>query len=360
VQEPENKLTLDDFEGGAVNWTVYRISPATGFGVDLEGKTEITTKAAQVKSGKGSLSCIYTAAPGRGSLISLERAVNLTGMRSVCFWIRCDAATNFIFALRETGGARYATMFFVPANNWRKITLDLADLKRSEDTPDANGKLDLDDVAGTHLMDLAGLLMPLAPGQDGPRILWLDDVEYSSRPARAISQERGKLIDDFETGTMGWVPVTISNKGAGALASFSGLDIAEEEGSRNSVLRASYERKSGVINGWLHNLESSNLRGTTEISLRLQTTSDATFLLIVTQKDNSRYETPIQLRTDDGWKTLTYKLSDLKRSEGSPVGDGKLLPERIKEMALADISLMLPILNAAPKNTLSMDDVRFK
>lgn len=359
VQEAERVILLDDFEGDAMNWTAYRIAPETGFGADLEGKTEITRDAKQVKNGKGSLVRIYTADKGRASLLTLERPLDLTGMRSASFWIRCDAATTFIFALREKSGARYDTTFFCPAKTWRKIAVGLDDLKRADATPDANGKLDLNEVAGVYLMDLSGLLLPLSPGQEGSRVLWLDDVKFSSLPVSGDVD--GKLIDDFESGATHWIPITLSQNATKAEVATTGLDIsADTDDAKNHALHAVYDRKPDAINVWMSGVSGAPLKDSTALSLRLKTGSNATLLLSVTQTDGSRYETVLPLKAADGWKTVTQKLSDLKRAPGSVTGDEKLLPERIKEIALADLSIAIPGNTAAPKNELWLDDVRFK
>ena len=359
IKEIERVLLLDDFEGDAMNWTAFRIAPETGFGADLEGKTEITRDAKQVKNGQGSLVHIYTADKGHGSLLTLERPLDLTEMRSASFWIKCDAATTFAFALREKGGARYQTTFFCPAKQWRRISLGLDALKRADDTPNANGKLDLNEIAGVYFMDLSGLLLPLAPGQEGSRIMWLDDVKFSSLPVGGDAD--GKLIDDFESDATRWIPITMSQNATKAEVATTGLDILADEGdAKNHALHAAYDRKPDVINVWMSGVSGAALKDSSELSLRLKTSSDATLLLSVTQLDGSRYETVLPLKATDGWKTVTQKLADLKRAPGSATGDEKLLPERIKEIALADLSIAIPGNAAAPKNELWLDDVRFE
>lgn len=381
VPTAEKVVKVDDFEDGAVNWVALRWrQDADDFGPDMEAKVGVTDKADQVKTGKGSLYYIYNVAPKNVNMLATMRPFELEGMRSLRFRLKCDTASLIGMALREENGARYQTTFYCPAGQWQQATFDLSEFKLADDSTDPNGRLDLDQLQGMFLADASGYLIEALGAQQGARVLWLDDFEYSSQPVAPATVapatvapatvapaatlgavgDGSQLIDGFDSGVFRWVPLQLDTAGGQLKARLSDAPLSFGEGAAgggSKSLTTTYKREPGKIQGWLRSLLAGDLKGAASISLALKTSGDGLFLLSVTEKDNSRYQQLIELKAADGWKKLSYALSDLKLADDSTDENNALDTAQIKEIALADLTAMLPG-GAVNTNTLWLDDVR--
>jgi hypothetical protein len=170
-------------------------------------------------------------------------------MESIRFSVKSDAPTVMAFAIREKGGARYDTYFYCQANKWQDIAIDLDSLALAADSPDENGRLDLDQVAGIYLADAAGMFVEAFSGQDGPRVMWLDDVEYSSKrvvPRKAAlatpaAADAPIMVDNFEAGTIRWIPLLLQLEPALKIDFANGdlkLDRQAAPGERHQIAQS--------------------------------------------------------------------------------------------------------------------------
>ncbi len=377
AQAEAKTVKVDDFEDATMNWMAFRFGPnPNDFGPDMEAKVGVTDKANQIKTGKGSLYYIYNVAPGSVSLLAMTRPLELAGVQSLRFWLKCDSPSIMGLALREQNGARYQTSFYCPPNQWQPIAVDLSELTLAEDSPDPNGRLDLDQIQGMYLADASGYLVQALGMQQGARVLWMDDFEHSPQPIVATVtpgavDDGAQLIDSFESGVFRWVPLQLDTTGGQLKARLSDAPLSFGEGAPgkaqpdggataggSKALTTTYKREPGKIQGWLRSLLAGDLKGAASISLVLKTSGDGLFLLSVTEKDSSRYQQLIELKAADGWKKLAYALSDLRLGDDSTDENKALDTAQIKEIALADLTAMLPG-GAVNTNTLSLDDVRF-
>jgi hypothetical protein len=343
-------VVVDDFERGLLDWRAFKFGPQ-GFAPDLEAKVDVTDKAAQVKSGKGSLYYIYNVAPKTFGLLALERPHDLAGMESIRFSLKCDAPTVFGFAAREKNGARYDTYFYCPANKWQDVAIDLADLRLSDDTKDENNRLDLDEIAAIYLADVAGLFVEAQSDQNGTRIMWLDNVEYSSSAVVPAARRTALslpgapvVVDDFEAGAIRWIPLLLQTQPALKIDitdSDLRLDNQAAPGESTKSLKASYTREKGNAPAWLHPVERLNLKGVASLDLALKTAQDGVFLVSLKEKDDSRYQQIIELKADDGWKQFSWPIDSFKLADDSKDENGKLDIDKVEELSLADLTGVL-------------------
>jgi hypothetical protein len=293
-------------------------------------------------------------------------------MESIRFQVKCDAATILGFAAREKNGARYETFFYCPANKWQNIAIDLDALKPAADAKDDNGHLDLNDLTGVYLADAAGMFVDAFPGQEGGRILWLDDVEYSSQRVvpqnlqfSATAANQPLVVDSFEGGTIQWIPLLLQTQPAFSI-NLTNADLsldkqsAPDGGARS--LKATYKRERGNAQVWLHPLENVNLRSAQVLELALRTTQDGVFLITVKEKDDSRYQQIVELKIGDGWKPLSWPLASLTLADDAKDENGRLDAAQIEEISIADITGAMPAeADKGPLGTTSLwiDKVQF-
>jgi hypothetical protein len=366
-----NTVKVDDFENGIAGWSGFKVGPA-GFSPDLEARVGITDKAAQVKSGKGSLYYIYTVAPKTIGLLALERRLALTGMQSIRFQVKCDAPTLMVFAAREKNGARYDTFLYCPANKWQDVAIDLDDLKPAADAKDDNTHLDLDQLAGIYLADAAGVFIEAFSGQGGPRIMYLDNIEYSSRRVALQRPQLGVpatgqpiIVDDFEGGAIRWIPLLMQTQPVLNIDITDAdlkLDKQSAPNGGAKSMKATYKRERGNIEAWLHSLENVNLKSAQTLDLSLKTVQDGMFLVFLKEKDDSRYQQVISLKAENRWQQFSWPLASFKLADDSTDENGKLDPGQIEEISLADITGLLPakMANGPLGNTsLWLDEVQF-
>jgi hypothetical protein len=209
-QRESNTLLFQTFEKDVSGWT------ATGEGAEVRS----TRDAARVRPGHAALEFTYDLAPQRFAGAVLDAPESFARMRSLRFWARTDhnTAVGVLLTEKKPGGGNYAAWFWTPANTWQAIELTPADFTVTDgpdDPVDADGKLDLDQVDGIAVFDLAqyfsqltrnsGLPMHVAAAS-GRHSLLLDSFEVSgSAPVRAAAAPGTVPIDPPGRDFLQWV-----------------------------------------------------------------------------------------------------------------------------------------------------------
>jgi len=368
-QDGVKTVLLDDFESELSGWSPVKIEEGAGFSVDGDSRVAITRDAQHVKVGKGALVYSYEVTPAAIRALSIQRPKDLTGMKSLHFWVKCTSATAVMVGLNETGGASYQTSVYCPAGAWQEVALNLDELALDDPSKGRNGALDLDQVESFHLVDLGGFLVRMIPDIKGPRLMWIDDVTFSSKtlPQTSGATQSGQgapiyLVDSFESPVIRWASASFEVGGTPRVNLFDAplaVDSEAGPGGGKRSLRMTYARQVGKIQGLIRNLEKVDLRKATGLDLSLKTARDGTFLVSIQEKGGARYQQVVELRAAEGWKKLSLAFTAFKLAEDSHDENGKLDADQIKEISLADLSAVLPGAVPGVENVLRVDDVRF-
>ena len=369
-QEGPKTVKIDDFEGELSAWTAVKIEDGAGFGADGDSKVAINRDAQHVKSGRGSLVYAYELSPTAVRLLSIQRPKDFTGMKSLRFWVKCTSATAILIGLNETGGGNYQATVYCPAGAWQEVVLNLDEFVPDDPAKDRNGKLDLDEIESFTLMDLGSFLVRMLADVKGPRLMWLDDVEFSSAaapqttgPAKSAKGAPVHLVDTFESPAIRWVPVSFEIAETPRINLFDAavaVDADASPGGGRQSLKMTYTRKAAKIQGLLRNLEKVDVKKATGLELALKTSQDGTFMVSVQEKDGSRYQKMVELKAADGWKKFSWAFKDLALADDSQDENGKLDADQIKEISLADITPVLPgCAGIGAEAVLRVDEVRF-
>src|SRR5579872_5690330 len=120
----------------------------------------------EVHSDAAALVYTYEVAPKKFAGTVMGAPVNFARMRSIRFSIKSDHDTAFAVMLSEKkpGGGNYAAWFWTPANVRQQVELTPADFTITDgagDPVDADGKLDLDQVEGIGVFDLAQFFLAM-------------------------------------------------------------------------------------------------------------------------------------------------------------------------------------------------------
>lgn len=321
-------LPSNDFEDGQGAWTTY--------GDNVQAFVEADPKS--VHGGKNSLGLSYNVGgQGIGALILPTPPGTLRDMKSLRFFLKADAPTTFVVALQEQNGGRYIATFFAPAD-WQEVALSPSDFSLSDepnDPKDANARLDMDQVEGVGIADLAQIfvagdarmaemLFGLKPGAHS---FYIDDFALDTKP---LAPTEADVLDDFSRPQLGWMRlkgVTLRTTDDGVL--------------KGAALQAEYNSEQGAIIGFAKLLASGKLQNATGLSLRVAATQATTLLVQIEEKSGGKYNATFPVPAGIAPQDVTLNFADFKPGDDSRDNNGQLDPETAKQLLFLDASAML-------------------
>jgi len=264
--------------------------------------------------------------------------------------------------LAETDGSRYVAVFSSLPGHWQEVALGFDEFGLTDDTEDENGKLDPDQVAaivfgdGIFLLAQLAKQLPFILAPDlGPRLMWLDDVSVDSEtvPPRwektQIDGVPAVRLESFEGAPLQWLTLA----GAGVEASYDKEHVADGDLS----LRVVYNLPADKAFGLLTSPAGAPLAGMKRLRMSIVSKVPTVLLVELKEKDDSKYDTSVQLTGGDEFQPVNLALSGFKLADDSTDENGGLDIEQAKEFLIADIS----VLTQAPvtANTLWLDNIAF-
>jgi len=173
-------------------------------------------EGSELHSADGAMVFNYQVAPKKFAGAVIGAPEGFARMRSMRFSVATDHDTALAVVLNEKkpGGGNYAAWFWAPKGVKQQIELTPGDFSVTDgkdDPVDADGKLDLDQVEGMAVVDLAQffLAMPanmpltIAPESRKHSLTVQDFAVLSTAPARAT----GVTVDAFDRGFLDWVAI---------------------------------------------------------------------------------------------------------------------------------------------------------
>lgn len=91
--------------------------------------------------------------------------------------LRSEKETSMAFILQEKGEVRYDHRVSLAAGQWRTFSLSWNDFKVQDETPDPNGRLDLDNLESFSLFDMGGLA-----GKKGKNTITIEFLKPRGKP----------------------------------------------------------------------------------------------------------------------------------------------------------------------------------
>lgn len=355
---PLAKYSFDADAGGFTAVTIKDGAPAE----DADSSATIVKEGA--KNGGGALLYTYKVEPK--FMRTLAGATKLpAGMQSVSLWARGDTRTQMLLTFREEDGSTYHLPFYLPSHEWVKVTVNLDELAIGENETDENNKLDVDQIAGVGLFDLATMLVNsndafanALPNLQGVRKVWLDDLEFSTERVPQASglvktdASSTLVVDNFDAGLVRWAPIKVNfgntpptfdlcpeNVSLQTLPEAAGPGGAKgptEPGGKG--LRFTYRRGDKELFALHTSLEKRDLSRADRLRLSLNMSQKSLILVQVKEKDDSEYQTVIMPENSVGWQNLDVALSDLSLGNESQDENNTLDPAQIKEMTIVDAS----------------------
>ena len=329
-----------DFEAGV---------PANWYARWGEATTQITQLPENVRGGMGALECFYTPF----CRLACRDLVPQPAARSIRFSLKTMEPTNMEYGVIEADGSTYQGLCYVPGGAWQQIALDLSELVLAQDSEDENGQLDVDQINEVFVGDLANLPGEVgeALGQKmGQQTLWLDDVKLSPdiAPSRAGAAGPGGLILDSFDGPQ-----------ANCLAiGGAELDLAPAAAGQPGALQVTYSLGAGRWIGFVTGVGHLNLAGVTGLKMRMRAPQGTSLVLVLEERDGTKYETRLELAGGEQWEDLTFPIQNFILDDDSEDENGLLdLPQMRVMIVLAD--MLTSGVDALGKGSLVVDEIAF-
>ena len=265
----------------------------------------------------------------------------LATMRRMRFRIKTDHDTAVAVLLSEKKpGGDYTALFWAPAGAWQTIELTPADFSLNNgpnDPVDADGKLDLDQVQGVAILDLAHFLgsMPensafpvIVSRPSGTHTLTLAGFEVldTSAPPRAANKDQIP-IDSFDRGFLEWMTL-------GGMK----LKLSPRDNPLHApALEAEYEQIEGQYSVLIRRLSSVNLSAAKRLVFDIASDRDVTLALSL--DSGARYTLTIFPPSGRKVFHVNLDLASFERDQNSPVGaPARVDPSRLKSLTITDIN----------------------
>lgn len=346
AQTQPNVILRQDFANGQNGWTVM-------------GTSAKVTVAKGEDANKAFLRFDYTIGKGEmGIALCMIPKESLTKARAVRFRIRASTATTIGFLMQEDGGGRFAAVFPASPDGWQEVVLapgDFTLMDGSSDPKDANGKLDMDRVAGIGLVDIASMLgqaespeaQALMGVITGPRNIDLDTLTITDEalPPVIVSAPGSIVLDACNRPQPGWMTV------GGVRVS---MDIGAPLDSR--CVKATYQQAPGKIAAMVRPLTKGLLTGATGLSFNIASRQGTKVLVQVEETSGGKYNAMADLTGGEKAEIITLPFSGFTPADDSHDDNGKLNPEQIKSVMIIDVSGMMG--GAQQANTLWMNKLK--
>jgi hypothetical protein len=286
----------------------------------------------------------YDVAPKKLSGAVMGAPEGFERMRSIRFAIESDHDTAMAVLLSEKkpGGGNYAAWFWAPAHVRQQIELTPADFSVTDgagDPVDADGKLDLDQVQGIGIFDLAQffLAMPRNPAlpiaaneTPGRHTLTVEDFAVvAGADAPRAAAGKSVVLDGFDRTFLDW-------------AALGGMKLqlsAEGNPLGAHAMQASYQPQPGQLGVLVRRIGDPALGKAKRLSFDIASEHEVTLVIALEMKkqgpgggEGPRFSLPIY---PPGGKEVFHVDLDLADFKG-PVG--AFDPAQWRSLAILDAS----------------------
>jgi hypothetical protein len=243
----------------------------------------------QLQASADGMTYTYDVGAKKFSGAVLSAPPDFARMRSVRFSLKSDHDTAMAVLLTEKkpGGGNYAAWFWAPANVRQQIELTPTDFTVTDglgDPVDADGKLDLDQVEGIGIVDLAQFQLarprtadtPATPVSARRHTFTIADFAITGGPGSAPAAERrgDAALDSFDRGFLDWVAV-----GGMRLQLSSARDPLGAP-----AMQASYRQKDGQLELLVRRVGNPALASARHLSFDIASEREVTLVVALEMK----------------------------------------------------------------------------
>ena len=324
------------FEKDAQGWTV----------MGSDASIAASHDASDLRSASGVLKFRYQLGGRQFAAAVVPVSSGLASLRQIRFWAKSDHDTAVAILLSEKKpGGDYTAWFWAPANRWQQVTLTPSDFALSDgptDPADPDRKLDLDQVQGIGIIDLASFFnqipesdVPLVVQRTtGTHILLLDDFSLLSNPPQTSSATANAVtIDAFDRSFLEW-------------ATLGGMDLKLAPASNplgRPAVQASYDQSDGRLTVLTRRISSLDLSKAKRLTFDVASQQEIVLAISLELKKPGSTQGPRYSMTifPPGGRKLFHvdvSLADFEYDTNSPADDAAFDASRMKSLTFADVS----------------------
>jgi hypothetical protein len=270
----------------------------------------------------------YDLQPKNLSLAVLPATPDVAHMQRLRFRVKTGHDTPLAVMLGEKkpGGGNYTAVFWAPAKIWQQIELTPADFSVSDgprDPVDADGKLDLDEVEGIGIADVAQFFLAQSDNPDVPiaidRSTGARTIEIAGFEIVTGGATGRRPIDSFDRGFLEWVTTG---------------GVKMQLAPRENPLRAPAMQATTVLNDGrfglvVRRVSSFDLAKATRLTFDVASENETTLVISLEMKNGKRFTQTVYPPGKREAFPVSVKLSDFE-------GDGRFDPAQWKSIAIAD------------------------
>ncbi|MBZ5606718.1 MAG: hypothetical protein LAP38_00560 [Acidobacteriia bacterium] len=306
-------------------------------------------REAGLNGSTGALSLTYQ--PGAGKIAGAVLPVSgqLARMQRIRFSVRSDhdTAVALLLSEKKPGGGDYTAWFWAPAGVWQPVELTPSDFTSNSgpnDAVDPDGKLDVDQVQGIALFDLASVFssMPARPDfpvavsrPAGSHTLLLSGFQVlASGAGERGAATRALAIDTFDRGFLEWITLGGMTLQLSAKANPLGMP----------ALEAAYEQTEGRFALLVRRLSNLDLSKAGRLAFDIASERDAVLVVSLElsearKSDGPRYNLTIFPPADRKPFHVNLRLADFEHDPNSPVaGPAHVDASRLKSLTITDVT----------------------
>lgn len=346
AQPAPDALLQQTFESGPLLWR----------SIGDDAKVSLTHEAANVKTGGAALRFDYALTAGKLHALTLPTPTGIPlQARSLHFWIKADYATSLAVELQERQGGRYQAIFAAAPDTWQEVNLAPDDFVLSEDSddpPDPDHKLDLDQAQAITLRDFKEFYMQsqnpevvkLFQAQAGAHSLYLDDFVVSKTPlppAFDLAASALKL-DDFTRPQVGWIAV-----GAMRLSRANGLAFNKATPNLTDApsLQADYRQVLGAVVGLAKRLPRGKLAGMARLRFDVASLKPATLLVQLETRSGAKYNAPVAVPGGGVTKAVNLPFTAFAPDTESKNPNERLDLDGAQQLLIVDVTGIISLTN---------------
>jgi hypothetical protein len=267
----------------------------------------------------------YDVAPKKFTGAVMKPPADFAHMRSIRFSVKSDHDTALGVLLSEKKpGGNYAAWFWAPANVQQQVELTAADFSVTDgpgDPVDPDGKLDLDQVEGIGIFDMATFFLSMPANPDMP-IAVTPSAGHHSLTVEGFGVTTGAgpsvrttgLLDGFDRGFLDWVALG----GMKLQLSAAGNPL----GTR--AMQASYSQQEGRMSLLVRRVGDPALAGAKRLSFDIASEHDVTLMVALEMKkpggkggEGPRFSLPIYPPGGKEVFHVDLNLADFKGPDGA-------------------------------------------
>jgi hypothetical protein len=288
-------------------------------------------KGGSVQAKDAGMVFAYDLQPKQMAVAVCPAPPEMARMQRLRFRVKASADLPLAVLLSEKkpGGGNYNALLWVPANTWQQVELTPADFTVGDgpnDPVDADGQLDLDQVEGLGVLDLAQMFLSQPDNPDAPfaidRATGARTIEIAGLEVIAGDNVApARSIDGFDRGFLEWITT-------GGMK----LQLAPKTNPLGAAaMQMVTSAEGGRIGLAMRRVSNLNLAKAQRLVFDVASENETTLVISLETKSGKRFNQTVYPPAKRELFHVRVKLADFE-------GEGAFDPAQWKSIAIAEAS----------------------